>query len=1171
MHGTRLARVALPVPFPVSALLCSRCSSIACSRSLALAGYAPYALVRSPLGPAEDRRSRRPARPRRRIRTSREASGSTRVSVGEVGVARSLLAELSRRAPDLRLGALRVRPPPAARRSRGAVAGERRPCFAFPLDLDGPVERALSAVRPGPRPSDGDGDLAPLSGARRTRAASPSRSSTAGSPSVRSAALPPGPDGWFARRPVARLALRDADGGRRGAHRAASAPPGDRVRVTGQRQVRPAAPLPRSPTPPGSASLAAGRPVLVGGARPAEGEEAIVLDAWEAIPERRAAAARDRSPPPGALRRRRGARSRRAGTPSSGARRSQDRNGRASRRASVYLLDSIGELASLYGEASLAFVGGSLVAGGGGHNPIEAWAAGRRRRRSAPTRRTSARSTADGERLGILERVADAAALRGRFVARSFADPAALARTRRARAAGGRREPRRGRADRGPRPPAAPSGAPDLRPTAVTPVNAARALWSRAPRGPRPAVSRAADRPSSGSRRPVVSVGNITVGGTGKTPFVDAPRALDARPRDAGPRSSRAATADDSRRTVLVSDGRGGGPLVGPLEGGDEPVAARAGGARRRSSRSPRAAIDAARAAAAFSPDVFLLDDGFQHLAARARPRPRAPRRRDPFGGERYPPFGRLREPLSALGRADAIVFTSPGRARPRRDGARAGRRARTRTRPVFTARIRPAGLCRRARTARRSRRRADRRRRLRDRAARVVSPNRSPRSGIRPDGDPRLSRPPPLRLARRGAHRRSRRAATAPRASSRRRRTPSSSPAGSGRFRSERPARASKSPSPAFFPFVSRSAFSAGIPPRDEGPARYERRIGSRTTGPPAGPAPALRTAAAALARSADRRGARSSSPAVARSSTCSPAGSRPRLGARLARLYLAVARSRAAHPREATSPRRFPELSPARGRRARAQRASRTSAPPSSSFSSRPGTAARRSSAGSRWSARSISQAARARGKGVFLLSAHFGSWELGAVRAGMLGEPIASVVRPLDNPLLEEELARRRTRFGNRLIRKKDAAREILRRHPAGRDGRDPRSIRTCSPTKAIFVPFFGRLAATTPVARAPAAEDGRGRRAGLHLAARGRPLPARVREADPRRGVRRPRGEPRGAVRAATARYMAVTERAIRRDPAAWLWMHNRWRTRPEEFQLSVSASVRTGLDLKSTEN
>ena len=83
----------------------------------------------------------------------------------------------------------------------------------------------------------------------------------------------------------------------------------------------------------------------------------------------------------------------------------------------------------------------------------------------------------------------------------------------------------------------------------------------------------------------------------------------------------------------------------------------------------------------------------------------------------------------------------------------------------------------------------------------------------------------------------------------------------------------------------------------------------------------------------------------------------------------------------------------------------------------------------------------AARARGRGVFLLSAHFGGWELGAIRAGLIGEPIAPVVRPLDNPLLEKELARRRTRFGNRLIAKRDAAREILRTLRDERDGRDP----------------------------------------------------------------------------------------------------------------------------------
>lgn len=190
----------------------------------------------------------------------------------------------------------------------------------------------------------------------------------------------------------------------------------------------------------------------------------------------------------------------------------------------------------------------------------------------------------------------------------------------------------------------------------------------------------------------------------------------------------------------------------------------------------------------------------------------------------------------------------------------------------------------------------------------------------------------------------------------------------------------------------------------------------------------------------------------------------------------------------------------------------------------------------------------AARARGKGVFLLSAHFGSWELGAVRAGMLGEPISSVVRPLDNPLLEEELAKRRTRFGNRLIRKKDAAKEILREL---RHGRTVAILvdQNVLPDEGVFVPFFGRLAATTPSlallqlkTEAPVVPvftwpEGNGR---YRLEFEEPILAEQFSSANSR--------EER--VRLATARYMAVTERAIRRDPAAWLWMHNRWRTRPE---------------------
>jgi len=189
-----------------------------------------------------------------------------------------------------------------------------------------------------------------------------------------------------------------------------------------------------------------------------------------------------------------------------------------------------------------------------------------------------------------------------------------------------------------------------------------------------------------------------------------------------------------------------------------------------------------------------------------------------------------------------------------------------------------------------------------------------------------------------------------------------------------------------------------------------------------------------------------------------------------------------------------------------------------------------------------------ARSLGHGVFLLSAHIGGWELGAIRAGMLGEPISPVVRPLDNPLLERELARRRMRFGNRPIAKRDAARDILK---ALRRGGTVAILvdQNVLAREAVFVPFFGRPAATTPALAlfqrktgAPVVPvftwpegDGRYR---LEFE-----TPIEAGEVA---------GEDRDeAVRELTARYMEVTEAAIRKAPEAWLWMHNRWRTRPED--------------------
>lgn len=66
----------------------------------------------------------------------------------------------------------------------------------------------------------------------------------------------------------------------------------------------------------------------------------------------------------------------------------------------------------------------------------------------------------------------------------------------------------------------------------------------------------------------------------------------------------------------------------------------------------------------------------------------------------------------------------------------------------------------------------------------------------------------------------------------------------------------------------------------------------------------------------------------------------------------------------------------------------------------------------------------------KGLFIVSAHFGNWEIAALALSKAGFPQGMVHRPLDNPYLEKELSERRTLYGNWLIKKKGALKQILR---------------------------------------------------------------------------------------------------------------------------------------------
>lgn len=182
---------------------------------------------------------------------------------------------------------------------------------------------------------------------------------------------------------------------------------------------------------------------------------------------------------------------------------------------------------------------------------------------------------------------------------------------------------------------------------------------------------------------PSLSVGNLTWGGTGKTPFVEriareflGRRKVAVISRGYGRRS---------RGPRIVSDGKA--IRCGVAESGDE--------ARLHARRLPGAVVvvaedrvEGALRAAELGADFFVFDDAFQHLALRRDLDVVLLDAEDPFGGG-LPPFGRAREEPGALSRADVLVLT---RCRFEDPAADEPIRRWNRNAPLFHSRFRFAG-----------------------------------------------------------------------------------------------------------------------------------------------------------------------------------------------------------------------------------------------------------------------------------------------------------------------------------------------------------------------------------------------------------------------------------------------------------------------------------------------
>jgi KDO2-lipid IV(A) lauroyltransferase len=183
---------------------------------------------------------------------------------------------------------------------------------------------------------------------------------------------------------------------------------------------------------------------------------------------------------------------------------------------------------------------------------------------------------------------------------------------------------------------------------------------------------------------------------------------------------------------------------------------------------------------------------------------------------------------------------------------------------------------------------------------------------------------------------------------------------------------------------------------------------------------------------------------------------------------------------------------------------------------------------------------------GRGAIFASAHCGTWELLSARLPIADVPLSSAARELDNPRLDRLAARMRSRFGTEIFyRGPTAGKQMVRALAANRAAallidQDIRDV------PGVFVPFFGRPAWTPSGAamlairrRCPLVPGFIHRRPdGTHKAEIHPPLPMPV------------DGTLEDRVQELTAAATAIIERQIRAHPAQWVWMHRRWRTRPQ---------------------
>lgn len=187
-----------------------------------------------------------------------------------------------------------------------------------------------------------------------------------------------------------------------------------------------------------------------------------------------------------------------------------------------------------------------------------------------------------------------------------------------------------------------------------------------------------------------------------------------------------------------------------------------------------------------------------------------------------------------------------------------------------------------------------------------------------------------------------------------------------------------------------------------------------------------------------------------------------------------------------------------------------------------------------------------ARALGKGVLLVTGHYGNWEIAAASVAARGVPIAAIVRRQGNRIVDERLQLLRNNLGVETIYQGQAPARvprILRANGVVGIVGDQDARRS-----GVFVPYFGQPASTH---RGPALFALRLGAPVLSCIARRMPGDDIRYEVAGERVAFTPTGELDADVLSLTAELARRLERQVRLAPEQYFWFHKRWKTRPPE--------------------